>query len=78
VALGTTQGKEREHDRNQKPEHVVDARTVSEHNHHRVDGIAVGSLPGPCTRFGHMKKALKVLLVIAIVGVIGKIIIDNA
>jgi hypothetical protein len=29
-------------------------------------------------RFGSMKKALKVLLVIAIVGIIGKIIIDNA
>ena len=29
-------------------------------------------------RFGDMKKALKILLVVAIVGVIGKIIIDNA
>jgi hypothetical protein len=33
---------------------------------------------GESTRFGPMRKAFKILLVIALVGVIGKIIIDNA
>ena len=54
---------------------------MGEHNHH----TPIVSQPGGLTiwvptsaRFGDMKKALKILLVVAIVGVIGKIIIDNA
>ena len=80
--LGSLQHEEGEHDRNQEPQHIVDARTVSDHNHHTRNGIARRRLPdlssARCARFEPMKKALKVLLVIAIVGVIGKIIIDNA
>lgn len=51
---------------------------------HATDGISPGTLfepsrlPRPSTRFVAMKKAIKVILLIAIVGVIGKIIVDNA
>ena len=54
---------------------------MSEDNHHTtMVSHPTGLLTccAPSTRFEHMKKALKILLVVAIVGVIGKIIIDNA
>ncbi len=39
--------------------------------------LSVGVAP-ECIRFKAMKKALKILVLVAIIGVIGKIIIDNA
>ncbi|HEY5650429.1 MAG TPA: hypothetical protein VIW46_03205 [Acidimicrobiia bacterium] len=74
-----------EYDRNEEPENVVDAGAVREHHvNHQTDAIATARLqdaPGRGqrhTRFGMMKKALKILVVVALVGIIGKIIIDNA
>ena len=80
-ALSTTENDERDDDRDEKPQHVVDAGTVGEDNHHTpMVSQPAGLLTcgAPNARFDHMKKALKILLVVAIVGVIGKIIIDNA
>ena len=80
-AFSTPENEERHDDRDEKPQHVVDAGTVAEDNHHTpMVSQPAGLLTcgAPNARFDHMKKALKILLVVAIVGVIGKIIIDNA
>ena len=57
---------------------------MSEHNlNHTCDGIAPAALRSSLgrersARFRNMKKAFKILLLLAVVGIIGKIIIDNA
>ncbi len=49
ATLGSAHHDESEDDRNEEPQHVVDPRTVCQHNHHTIDGIASGDLPaGDC------------------------------